>query len=647
MSTELEKALSYLSDSERTTLDQIEKVIVWGYPLHTHTQSYLHACWEKVFKALGKQTFWFHDKEFADPAQFSYKNCMFIAEGYQDMNIPLESSSIYFINFCIYPQKYIRAGARLFELRFKVDEFHDTNNDWNLNDGTHTITKLSEDVLYEQLSSTVGIAPEVRGLSSVPLNYEAIYMQWPTDLLPWEIDFSWAELQHKPVVHHVGTPYGNPRFEKFQELIKQRGIEFVIHNPWAHPISFEDAREFVQESCLAPDFRPEGSPTDRAQYGEMNGKNHLAIGYIPCRLFKNISYGHIPLTDSPHAAEFFGDAVVFSKDIEDLIEKGLDAQKDIERKKRAMKLVADRHTYLHRARDLLRAIAMPRPQKTEPSPSLSTWNQITFVTSLININREQLDGRRFEEYVNWFMMTLRLPAPIVCFVEPGLTEMVRVARGSLPTKIIPQTFGQTPLAWSTPSIDQIQQSPEWKARAVHPNDLNNRSAPYVVLMHNKAAWMKNVIEENPFQTDLFFWMDGGLSRFWQNLDTTTTEPHPRFLTNLRRHKKIYAQIGGGKEEMVKRAFYGPKISPDEIIGTNQNVLMGGFWGGPKSVIVNLCEFLLRTYVNELLVKRRVDSDQPLLYLHLQQSPHQYSLVPPFPQIDIASFLIMAMGKVME
>ena len=36
-------------------------------------------------------------------------------------------------------------------------------------------------------------------------------------------------------------------------------------------------------------------------------------------------------------------------------------------------------------------------------PSLSgTWSQTTLVTSLINIGREAVDGRKFDDYIKWF-----------------------------------------------------------------------------------------------------------------------------------------------------------------------------------------------------------------------------------------------------
>ena len=53
-----------------------DKVIVWGFPLHTHTHSYIHGGWVKAFKSLGYDTYWFHDNEY--PTDFDYNNCLFI-----------------------------------------------------------------------------------------------------------------------------------------------------------------------------------------------------------------------------------------------------------------------------------------------------------------------------------------------------------------------------------------------------------------------------------------------------------------------------------------------------------------------------------------------------------------------------------------
>ena len=63
------------------------KVVIWGFPLHSHTHSYIHYGWYKGFKHLGYDTYWFDDTNY--PSDFDYSNCLFLTEGYADNNIPI------------------------------------------------------------------------------------------------------------------------------------------------------------------------------------------------------------------------------------------------------------------------------------------------------------------------------------------------------------------------------------------------------------------------------------------------------------------------------------------------------------------------------------------------------------------------------
>ena len=44
---------------------------------------------------------------------------------------------------------------------------------------------------------------------------------------------------------------------------------------------------------------------------------------------------------------------------------------------------------------------------------------VTIVTSLYNIDREKLDGRSWETYLEWFKKTLSINCPMVVFVDPN------------------------------------------------------------------------------------------------------------------------------------------------------------------------------------------------------------------------------------
>ena len=42
------------------------KCVLWGYPLHTDTYSYVHEGFKKALERSGHKVYWFHDKEYPD-----------------------------------------------------------------------------------------------------------------------------------------------------------------------------------------------------------------------------------------------------------------------------------------------------------------------------------------------------------------------------------------------------------------------------------------------------------------------------------------------------------------------------------------------------------------------------------------------------
>jgi hypothetical protein len=234
---------------------------------------------------------------------------------------------------------------------------------------------------------------------------------------------------------------------------------------------------------------------------------------------------------------------------------------------------------------------------------------------------------------------------MILFIDPQIEDLVHTLRYGKPTKIIVQRFQDTPLAWSTPFLQKTQNSNEWKQYAKHPTDLTNQSAPYVTLMHSKFAWVWDALQDNPFKTDLFFWIDGGLTRFHSTLPYEYVEPHPRNLQILRNQKKLYAQIGGYKESFFQNFQQGRKYKPEDILGSNENIIIGGFWGGHVQAVQSLCEFGLRFYIRELIQKHRVENDQPTFFFHFQENPNLYKLVIPPPNLAVPIFLQFLFGLI--
>jgi hypothetical protein len=344
----------YLNKEEQDALNKFNHVIIWGFPLHTHTHSYIHAMWVKAFQeGFNKSTFWLDENNY--PTDFDFSKCIFITEGYADKNIPIHENSVYFVHNAIYPEKYLK--ARLIEIRFNVIEIHDVNNDFNLLDGTHDeIINLSEQTKYEKIHSNKDIHVSKRGNEIKKMDYECIYLYWATDLLPHEFDFNDIHIKKDNCIYYVGSPIQSINLSQFINECKIRNIEFIYFNPWQRPLPFEQNQILMKRSLISPDFRPIGSINDTIEFGVKNGKNHMEIGYLPCRVLKTISYGQIGITDSPHVKKILGEHVLYDSNMGVLLDNALKERTNYSRIKEAMIYVKNNHTYIHRARDLIRAI---------------------------------------------------------------------------------------------------------------------------------------------------------------------------------------------------------------------------------------------------------------------------------------------------
>jgi hypothetical protein len=326
------------------------KVIIWGFPLHTHTHSYIHYGWHKGFKYLGFETYWFDDSNF--PKDFDYTNTLFITEGYADNNIPINDSSIYFVHIAREPEKYIGRVKRFIEIRYLVDHIKDCNYNYILDKSK--CKKISNCTYYEQLENNGGIARFHN--NPKPMNYECIYTCWATDLLPDEIveENIYKERDNKIYWFGSANHSNTKEIRIFYEECVKNNIEFITNNPWSNPLPFEKVQEYTMKSLMSPDFRSSGDP-NKIRIGE-TGTCHKQIGYIACRLLKAISYGHLGITNSKNAYELLNKTVVYNSDEKQLFYDALVNLKNYELIKTQMKIVKEEHTFLNRIQDLLSVI---------------------------------------------------------------------------------------------------------------------------------------------------------------------------------------------------------------------------------------------------------------------------------------------------
>jgi hypothetical protein len=104
---------------------------------------------------------------------------------------------------------------------------------------------------------------------------------------------------------------------------------------------------------MAPDLR--GSAFRATQNGKPDtGGNHKLIGYLPCRIFKNISFGQLGITNSKHVYDLFDGNIIYNDNEYDLYFQALPELKNYKMIQDQMLYVKENHTYVDRIKSLMK-----------------------------------------------------------------------------------------------------------------------------------------------------------------------------------------------------------------------------------------------------------------------------------------------------
>ena len=159
---------------------------------------------------------------------------------------------------------------------------------------------------------------------------------------------------------------------------------------------------------------------------------------------------------------------------------------------------------------------------------------VTIVSALFNI--ERIDGRPWEEYLKWFGEFLKLKTPMVLFVSEDLVEFIEERRNDMEgvlTEIIVRTNEEIPYYNLQDKIQNILDDNDYKTSIEDPTRIECKQAMYSVIQYSKFPWLKEAVAKNPFDSDYFFWLDAGGSRFFGLYDLEKEYPSKTALKSLK------------------------------------------------------------------------------------------------------------------
>jgi hypothetical protein len=295
-------------------LNTIKQVVIWGHKLHSHTHSYIHNAFYIAFKHLGYKTLWLDNKD--DITNIDFSNSLFITEGQVDEKIPIILNSYYVLHNCKMDKYFILTKTNYFKLQVYTNDVINKHNAI-LIDKT-MLTYYKDDTLF---------------------------MPWATDLLPEEINRNIEKVKNEEIkIENIISLVGSitEPWMYVKKFCEKNHILFECYGGFSKNLSVEETIHITQKSILAPAFQSEWQTQN---------------GYIPCRIFKNISYGKMGITNNPTVFELYNKEIIFDNNIISALQKGLNFEKFPNIKKKEiiinlMELTRDKHTYLNRIEQL-------------------------------------------------------------------------------------------------------------------------------------------------------------------------------------------------------------------------------------------------------------------------------------------------------
>ena len=262
---------------------------------------------------MGYECYWVNT---VSELNIDFANTLLFTEGQVDSNIPLRTDCYYVLHHCNL-DKYINANCKYTQLGNYLKFCDEGKNHYYPGDSLEKIKEL----FY------------------VDVKNKLMYQPWATDLLP-------SEIHETPImfnenlkdVYYVGTIWdvNNVEINNFARACNDNGK--VLKS--AARITDDQHRELIRQSYIAPDIR---------------GQWHKDCGYLPCRIFKNISYGKFTATNSEHVYNVFDGLIPYASNEYDLFRVSVEGYKSQtpEKLTSLIKLIKFNHTYLNRIENIL------------------------------------------------------------------------------------------------------------------------------------------------------------------------------------------------------------------------------------------------------------------------------------------------------
>ena len=246
-------------------------------------------------------------------------------------------------------------------------------------------------------------------------------------------------------------------------------------------------------------------------------------------------------------------------------------------------------------------------------------SKVTVVSALFDI--ERVDGRPWEEYLKWFDEFLKLKVPMVLHVSEDVAEFLVDKRKDIPTAVCVQTVDQIPYYYLKDDIQGILDSDEYQENISDPDRIECKQAMYSVIQYSKFPWLKLAAEDNPHNSDYFFWLDAGGSRFFGIYDLKKEYPSKDAVKSL-------DEMGESFLVQMNTEYYPDLTDAEELnldyLYDNRSYVLGSMFGGHKNAVPKVCDLVDDIFINKMINQKNVNNEQIALGYLIKKYPDEFA-----------------------
>jgi len=245
-------------------------------------------------------------------------------------------------------------------------------------------------------------------------------------------------------------------------------------------------------------------------------------------------------------------------------------------------------------------------------------DNIRLVTALVNIEREKMDGRVWEDYLEWFEITLKINCPMTVYVTEDLIELVNRVRGDRQTTVVTiNSDDDIPYYRYYDQIETILNSEEYKSKIKDNKRIECNHPFYTIIQYSKFVWLMDALQRD--DSEFIFWIDAGASRFFEDYDLEKMYPSVDALNNL-------YEMGNRFLVQVNTEFYSELVNNNieyfdsiEYQWDNRSFVLGSMFGGKNDSVYEIAN-LVHSYFEERILNNCVNNEQIALGYLIKKYP---------------------------